>query len=364
LVIPLLLTWFFSAMLCYVLWRRKQRLKKCSRALQKQECYRDKRTEEKEYDSSFALSAARYSNSESPSLDPGKPESDQPKFQIKDLPKIVIDTESSPECIPRGSWTPKPQSSEIKRPSSFDVFFAQEDVKSDLIPVQDNLSKTNVTKGLLKSQSYQNVRKCPMSKKILLKVSWDGKSDDSNHSEENCNSPFPKRRNDSPMSVRPIRFAESPACSPTEGLKSDIVRSPMSRMTRRRSSIFRAKEFMMSNTFESNVAKSLMAVVIALSFSVLPFLCTLPALIRHSNNSQQTSSKNVSLFVSAVMVLLSNSLWNCLIYGARTRYFRSHLARICSKLLNCCRHRSSLTKQLSHIFSTKTSFFNTGNESK
>ena len=362
-------------MLCYVLWRRKQRLKKCSRTLQKQECCSDRRTEEKEYDSSFALST-KYSNSESPTLAPTNVENDQSSIQVKELAKIVVDTVTTRgnENIP---LTPKPKNiqrpsslalspsfSTRKRPSSFDVFLAKSD--ADCSPGQDSLPKICLSKGLLKSHSYHSVRDSPMAKRILLKVSWDGvtsESDCPKESSDTPTSPESIKKNDSPVSSRPIRFAESPGCSPTGVLKGDIVRSPTSRFTRRRSSIFRAKEFMLSNTFESNVAKSLMAVVIALSFSVLPLLCMFPQLARHTNDLLHPI-KDVSFLVSAVMVLLSNSLWNCLIYGARTRYFRTHLGRTFSKFFNCFRNQNSLTKQLSHIFSTKTSFFNTGNESK
>ena len=378
-MIPFLLTWIFSGLLCYVLWRRKQKLKKCSRAVQRQDCYSDRRTDDKEYDSSFAM-PMRMSNQESPMANPDSTECELSDFQEKEsLPKIVIDTETALECnqtdgspkqkkiLRPNSLTLSPSVPPRKRSNSFNLFLTENETSKEVSLTSESSQKTFATKGLLKSHSYQNVRANPLAKKILLKVSWEGVTSNDDQSQEDPTTPLSRIRTkqfDSPVSPScPIRFAESPVCSSGAEPKCDSVRSPSSRITRRRSSIYRAKEFMMSNTFESNVAKSLMAVVIALSFSILPILFMLPQLKRQ-DNSENANNKEVSFFVSAVTVLLSNSLWNCLIYGSRTRYFRTYLSRNCSKLFGCCRQRGSLTKQISQIFSTRTSFFNTGNDSK
>ena len=374
LVIPLVLTWIFSGLLCSVLYRRKQRLKKCSRAFQRQE-FSDRRTDEKEYDSSCAWTN-RYSTTESPTLGAGNTDtsghSDQDVKEEETSSKIYAKIDKTIVGNPKET-TPLQRPSSLallstppqrRRPNSFDVFVLNKNNKhgegiSGLKTPGSNRSKINGVNGHPKAYSFQNVQDVSVVKKALLKVSWDTASCHESSSDETIilsASPAKTRRNGNVQ--LPIRFADSP-CSPAGSPKCEIVRNPYSR-SRRRSSIFRAKEFMMSNTFESNVAKSLLAVVIALSFSILPILFMFPQLVRHENNF--LSNSNTSFMVISTLVLLSNSLWNCLIYGARTRYFQTTLRRTFGKAFGRDQHRNSLSKQLSQIFSTKTSIFN--NDSK
>ena len=350
-MIPFTLIWIFSGLLWFALRKRKKRMKICSKTLLTQDAS-DKRTDGKEYESSGVM-VTRCSNAGGPVVflvsSTSSEENDLESQNIsRDCPVRV---ESSLRTLKRPQTLNLKQNS-LAPPASKHLSFLEKTRLANPIVKDTAYEKNGVTFVTTcnrseqkehvhkaskvikfpKCHSFDGVPASAVAKKILIK---------SNRESPSCNepstlavqilTPLVSRRNDcSQLSST----STSPTPSSPVGVRhGDILRNP-SKQSRRRSSIFRAKEFMMSNSFESNVAKSLLMVVFTLSFSVLPMLITFTHISFDQSLSKTTINNNSTTAVVVIVILLSNSLWNCLIYGAKTRYFRAAVRKTINRLMS------------------------------
>lgn len=119
-------------------------------------------------------------------------------------------------------------------------------------------------------------------------------------------------------------------------------------LRRRVSSLRRAKQMVQLRSSESSITKTLCMVVIAFTAAVLPLVVSLSRITVTENANAQTLNNEVTALTVSLLFLFSNSVVNCIIYGARMRDFRSSLDEqiraICDKLKNtfcwCCLGRS------------------------
>lgn len=96
-------------------------------------------------------------------------------------------------------------------------------------------------------------------------------------------------------------------------------------LRRKVSSIRRAKEMMQRQSSESNITKTLCMVVVAFTVAVLPLVIALARITTGENSSPERLNREVSALTVSILFLFSNSVVNCVIYGARMRDFRTIL---------------------------------------
>lgn len=139
----------------------------------------------------------------------------------------------------------------------------------------------------------------------------------------------------------------------TSGRQHTWSRNPdykSSLLRRRVSSLRRAKQMVQLRSSESSITKTLCMVVIAFTAAVLPLVVSLSKITVTENANAQTLNNEVTALTVSLLFLFSNSVVNCVIYGARMRDFRStldeHIRAICDKLKNtfcwCCIERSDM----------------------
>lgn len=121
-------------------------------------------------------------------------------------------------------------------------------------------------------------------------------------------------------------------------------------LRRRVSSLRRARQMVQIRSSESSITKTLCMVVIAFTAAVLPLVVTLSRISITENANAQALNNEVTALTVSLLFLFSNSVVNCVIYGARMRDFRStlndHVRAIGDKLKStfcwCCFERSTM----------------------
>ena len=358
LALPLGVTWIFSFLLCFVLWRRKKKLKKSCRAFPRQEI-RERKPADKDADSSFAL-VSRYSNtitdthvalarSSSSSTD----NCNAASLQNETYPEVFSDDRSVVTPHQQVPTTSKKQMAPLaslpcsrkRRPSSLDSSLItnkliDEEEKRVTIRIEGE-NQRNYKNIFLKCHSVDDALPAGyVAKRILFRRSWDCPSVDPEHFQQRSNtniSPQLLKRSVSNVASKPPKISPPTSPIPLFTRKCDTplsARTPPAR-ARRRSSIFRAKEFIMSNSFESNIARTLVTVIAVFTLAILPLLVVLALVTPVTEASFAQSNKDVTSLVVAITILLSNSLWNCLIYGARMPYFRRAMGQILRRVFRC-----------------------------
>ena len=371
--LPLVITWLFSFLLSLLLRRRKQKLKQSSKSLAKKETG-ERRAADRDMESSCAMisrcteTAPAHNATQSVTSEiassANRAESLHDVFvndeQVSDFPFLSAHMRNPPKLAPSAS-VPCPRK---RRPSSLDSSLIAckvtdgKKIKSTVNSESD--LRTARGRLLLKYHSIEDGLPAGyVAKRILFRRSWEGgviseaqlqRSQDSNVSS------FVNRSEQCSTSNTSMT---SPPTSPSQAhtRRSDITRSARatSARARRRSSIFRAKEFIMSKSFESNIARTLVAVIIVFTVAVLPLLIVLSQIKPWDQSTPTQRNKDATSLVIAIAILLSNSFWNCLIYGTRMPYFRSSMAHILRKLFRC-KQNVSCTKVLSRKLSLTSSF--------
>lgn len=353
---PLAVIWIFSFLLWITLWIRKRKLERFSSSVCKQEL-REKKLIDKEVDSSFAF-VSRCSNTETAAAAPGLSSASSSDHNItpQSSDGSFVDLNSNKEPNPRTlrckQLRLKPklvQSASLpcsrqRRPSSLDSSINASKINEkikEVDPKEDEQQSRQ--KRFLKCYSAEeSLPTGYMAKRILFRRSWEGPSTDSisvNDVNISKTSSTP-----SESSVASKTSVKSPPSTPSplsrrKSASSRRVRTTPTRV-RRQSSIFRAREFIMSNSFESNIARTLFAVVVVFTIAILPLLIAMLRMTPLKQASLQTRNKDLTFFVVAVAILLSNSFWNCFIYGIRMPYFRTAIMRIFRKFFRFCRESS------------------------
>ena len=350
---PLAVIWFFSFLLWLTLWQRKRRLKRFSQSVSKQEL-RDKKKTDKEADSSFAF-ISRCSNTEagaaisvvrnSSSSDHNTTTQSRESSLLETVSNQEVDFDTS-ECnqfLPRPKLAQSvslPCSRRRRRPSSLDSSLVVS--RSNDNKEENEEEQRNHSKQFLKCYSAEESLPAGyVAKRILLRRSWEGPNSDSKNL---SNSSISKTSDASEGSVASKASIVSSPSTPSlsSSRKSVVMRRVRTTpcRVRRQSSIFRAREFIMSNSFESNIARTLFAVVVVFTIAILPLLIVMLQLTPLQQASFESRSKDLTSLVVAVAILLSNSFWNCFIYGVRMPYFRSAIARAFRKFFRSYREES------------------------
>ncbi|CAK8695062.1 uncharacterized protein LOC143447509 [Clavelina lepadiformis] len=376
--IPLALTWVFSVLLYVTLWKRKSKFKNSSKTYSQKCAKRNRRKTDLDQEISVAHTS-RYSNTETPVVtEPMMYNSSDPTTQRgSKLSETLSNTEGTEKCTnnrtsPTSNFlqlslniaeAARPDFGNKKRPNSFDSSFRIPNFYQQASENNNNqLNKNNEQEAVLLIQPRSYVMKSSLNeinkaaegppagyvaKRILCRRSWSGYSSETDFKPDSIkqvSKPSPKL----PRRWQSLKTATTPSTPITSsGLdrKCDTTRhSRSTTRVRRKSSIFRARELIRPNSYESNIAKTLLAVVVTFSFAIVPFLIISSQISTTPEN--KTMSKingEVSALTVVLTILISNSFWNCFIYGARMPYFRPAIIRVFRKLTgnqtgpSCCR---------------------------
>ena len=363
--LPLAVTWIFSFLLSLQLRRRKQKLKRPSKSRKD-----GRKQTDRDVESSYAI-VSRCSNTDTPVVRNLTRSSSSDNLTSTNHAESIHEVFVNDEQISDAPMRPKahlaPSSSvpctRRRRPSSLDSSLIA--CKLSEATNRTNASSDNVshsTRERLLWKHYSNEEGFPagyVAKRILFRRSWEGTSIPEDHFQRSGNSSISSSFVKSFEHRTSKTSMTSPPTSPSQSYahKSEATRSTraISSRARRRSSIYRAKEFLMSKSFESNIARTLVAVIAVFTLAVLPLLIVLSQIKPWVQSSLSQRNRDATALVVAVTILLSNSLWNCLIYGTRMPYFRSAVAQIVRKLFRC-KQNVSCSRVLRRKLSLTSSF--------
>ena len=90
-----------------------------------------------------------------------------------------------------------------------------------------------------------------------------------------------------------------------------------------------------TRTMEIGIAKTLFTVVLTITMTTFPFI----GMTVYRIGRDDWSNSETTWFVVTMTILISNSLWNSIIYGARMPYFRQMIKRTWCRYFNevrCC----------------------------
>lgn len=366
--LPLVVTWMFSVLICITLWRRKKRLKNTYSAKgistrRNSSVHRSQpRNRMNNQLSRFSVTESHVTpsvtdktlrnDSESAPQEVSEPLNGSfkglqraPQYAVRDVTPINKRKETMKSDLHPHRRT--------RRPSSLDLTLIKK-----LAENGDDVTAVKAPASLPVGTEFFNLQTMSKSKgsfvakRLLLRGSWAGSIDESNlyASSPPKATAVAHQLSDGSSGAQ----ASTPAASikPTDRKSECAARNPRTptRM-RRKSSVFRAREFIRLKTFESNIAKTLFGVVIAITIAVLPLLIVLICIAVEAARTPFQLKENVSRVVLTMAILFSNSLWNCLIYGARMPYFRQAISRLFRRSLsrlkttycgrsfrNVCRH--------------------------
>ena len=144
-----------------------------------------------------------------------------------------------------------------------------------------------------------------------------------------------------PHTPQASSFKKPPtASSPSAGVKNSkksLKRNLNSSVRFKRSGNFGQstirRRFLQRSSAEMGIAKTLFYVVIAVTMTTCPLIATLLM------NSSDWGDRETTWLVVAMTMLVSNSWWNSMIYGARMPYFRQMMKRAWCRYfggVRCC----------------------------
>lgn len=315
LVAPLLVTWIFSSLICVTLWRRRRKLKNKSKMRRSQMYTRAKHPNVLKDESDVIISEAEHVVSNE-------------NLNMEDGNEQPIYFENTVNFNKNRRRSSKILSGSVTLRVDLSLKTANGSTECRTVDNKDNRRR------LLRPQSFT-------AKNILYRRSWQG-GETSSVEPSNISDPgAPTKSLHVPdltsVSLRQISREESVRSGspklikkrPSNGSYSGSTKSSIRRggNIRRKSSFSRARALFLTRTYEYNIAKTLLAVVLTFTVTSLPLIVVLASLQEGRGIPQRTINEEVTALVVSVVVLFSNSLWNCLIYGAKMPYFRQSFER-------------------------------------
>lgn len=131
---------------------------------------------------------------------------------------------------------------------------------------------------------------------------------------------------------------------------------------RRMSSVRRARVLLRSQSYEGNITKTLMIVVVAFTVAVLPLIICLFVLLRPRIQKTPSLTKNyeTTSLIITIILLFINSFTNSVIYGSKMRDFPKTMIKFCQNVLKSAQFCRKVKDQVNHIDNTG----NTRNKTK
>nr|XP_018669192.1 uncharacterized protein LOC108949833 [Ciona intestinalis] len=345
LALPLVVTWLFSFLICVTLWRRKRRLKHSKATRNYSTKSLNRRSSDREQDISVRQQTSRISVSASHATCSAAErvlsnETEGGLVVTDDQPFSDVFEEAKEPKVPDVVSTPPYRGGlQRRRRSSIDLGVSLRRQNSDgaARPTRTFHRRVGSLEDPVRTPDADPVKTQAgfVAMRILYRKSWNGCPDEPQSLPQ---SPDRGRRilPATPALPRSIgSFSSIPTCqinspkTPTRERRCEASRPRAgSSRVRRKSSVYRARELLMSKSFETNIAKTLCAVVLACTVAVLPLLITVTTLTKDDDAPKEILNAEVTTIVVSMTILFSNCLWNSLIYGSRMPYFRRTVIRI------------------------------------